>query len=369
MLEVRDLSVAVGRFLLKDVNLAVPAAGCHAIVGATGSGKTLLLESIIGFRRPSRGSIILNGRDITGLPVEARGISYVPQDLALFPHLTVRENIFFGAKVRRISDSGHAELVERLVESVGIGNLLNRSIANLSGGERQRVALVRAVATGNRFLLLDEPFSALHEGLRRELLFVLKELQKSHGLTVLIVTHDTEEAFFLSDTMSVLLAGVIRQNGTARQIYERPASHAVASYFGIRNLFPGTVSSVSDREIMVSCPLLGTALKLRNSAGLYSSLLPGTFCTLGIRPENVMILKPGMESRNRDNILQGTVARLFMRGASHCIIFAPDSNGPSVEIDVPDYAFRKLGIVEEVPITVFFKAESLFLINESIQTQ
>ena len=264
--------------------------------------------------------------------------------------------------MRGINDNGHGEFVKRLVESVGIGNLLHRSVANLSGGERQRVALVRAVATGNRLLLLDEPFSALHEGLRRELLFVVKELQKTHGLSVLIVTHDTEEAFFLSDSMTVLLGGTIRQNGSAREVYERPISQDVAHYFGIRNIFPGIVSSVAERELMVTCPILGTDLKLRNTAGLHNSLATGDPCSVAIRPENVMILKPGMESRNRDNILQGTVSRLFMRGASHSIIFIPDGNGPQVEIDVPDYAFRKLCIVEEMPITIFLKAECLFLL-------
>ncbi len=367
MLEVRGLSVAAGRFLLDRVNLTVPTSGCHAVVGATGSGKSLLLESIIGFRRPSRGSILLDGRDITTLPIEARGLSYVPQDLALFPHLSVRENILFGAKVRGISDGGHAALVASLVESVGIGGLLDRSVANLSGGERQRVALVRALATGNRFLLLDEPFSALHEGLRRELLFVLKDLQKNHGLTVLMVTHDTEEAFFLGDAMSVLLGGIVRQSGPVREIYERPASLEVARYFGIRNLFPVTVTHVGEREITVDCPSLGTDLKLRSPAGLNDSLRPGSSRTAGIRAENVMIIRPGLESRSRDNILHGTVAQLFMRGASHCVVFTPAGNGPAIEIEVPDYAFRKLGIAEEVPISIFLKAESLFICDNMAQ--
>lgn len=366
MLEVRNLSVAVGKFLLDRVSLTVPTGGCHAVVGATGSGKSLLLESIIGFRRPRGGSILLGGRDITSLPVEARGMSYVPQDLALFPHLTVRENILFGARVRGISDGGHATLIESLVELAGIGSLLDRSVANLSGGERQRVALVRALATGNRFLLLDEPFSALHEGLRRELLFVLKELQKTQALTVLMVTHDTEEAFFMGDTMTVLLGGVVRQRGPVREIYERPASLEVASYFGIRNLFPVTVTQAGEREITLDCPPLGTDLKLRRPAGLDASLRRGDFRTVGIRAENVMILRPGLESRNRDNIIHGTVSRLFMRGASHCVIFTPSGNGPAIEIEVPDYAFRKLGLAEEVPVSIFLKAESLFICDSMV---
>lgn len=361
MLEVRNLSVSAGKFLLDDVNITVPAGGCHAIVGATGSGKTLLLESIIGFRRPSQGTIMLDGREITLLPVEARGIAYVPQDLALFPHLTVRENILFGAIVRGIRNDGHDELVRQLIASAGIGGLLERSVAHLSGGERQRVALVRAVATGSSLLLLDEPFSALHEGLRRELLFVLKELQQAHGLTLLMVTHDTEEAFFLSDAMTVLLGGVVRQSGPVREIYERPADLAVAHYFGIRNLFPCTVVASDYRTITATCPSLNTELKLRNQGRSSGEIPLGAPCMVGIRAESVMIVRPDREHRRHDNCIQGTVSRVFMRGNSHTVIVTPIGNGPTIEIDVPDYAFRKLAIIEEAPISIFFKAESLFI--------
>lgn len=361
MLEVSQLCVSAGRFLLDNVNLTIPTGGCHAIVGATGSGKTLLLESVIGFRRPNSGVILLDGRDITQLPVESRGISYVPQDLALFPHLTVRDNILFGARVRGISSEGHEELVRQLVASVGIGQLLDRSVTHLSGGERQRVALVRAVATGNRLLLLDEPFSALHEGLRRELLFVLRELKQTHGLTLLMVTHDTEEAFFLSDAMTVLLEGVVRQCGPVREIYERPADLAVAHYFGIRNLFSGTIVAIDERTITASCPSLHTELKLRNHGQRAGEVSIGIPCMVGIRAESVMIVRPDREHKRHDNCITGTVSRVFIRGTSHTVIVTPTGNGPQIEIDVPDYAFRKLAILEEAPISIFFKTESLFI--------
>jgi ABC-type Fe3+/spermidine/putrescine transport system ATPase subunit len=361
MLETRGLSVAAGRFLLDRVSLSVPTGGCHAIVGATGSGKSLLLEAIVGFRRPRAGAILLDGKEVTALPVEQRRISYVPQDLALFPHLSVRENIHFSSRVRGGKDDGHASLASALVETVGIGGLLERSVATLSGGERQRVALVRALATGNRLLLLDEPFSALHEGLRRELLFVLKDLHTRQRLTILMVTHDTEEAFFLSDTMSVLLGGMVRQSGQVRDIYERPADRDVARYFGIRNLFAGTVTAVAERDITVACPSLKTDLRLRYPVGLHASPPTGSPCTVGNRAENVMIVRPDREHKSHDNILHGSVSRIYMRGTSHTVLFTPTGNGPTLEIDVPDYAFRKLAILEEAPLSIFFKAESLFL--------
>lgn len=364
MLEVSNLKVRAGSFLLDNVSLKVATSSCHAIVGATGSGKSLLLESIIGIRHPLSGIVTLDGRDITNLPIEQRNISYVPQDLALFPHLSVRDNILFGARVRGVADRDHAELVERLVNSVGISSLLDRSVTNLSGGERQRVALVRALATGNRFLLLDEPFSALHEGLRRELLFVLMELHIMHGLTVLMVTHDTEEAFFLSDTMSVLLGGEVRQSGPVRAIFERPASLDVAHYFGIRNLYTATVTDIGERESIVACPSLKTDLRLRHPANYSVPPARGAPCTVGIRAENVMIVRPDREHKIHDNLIHGSVSKIFMRGTCHTVLFTPVGNGPPVEIDVPDYAFRKLAIQVETPVSIFFKAESLFILPE-----
>ncbi|MBU4581500.1 MAG: ABC transporter ATP-binding protein [Proteobacteria bacterium] len=362
MLELRNIAAKVGTFALSDISLTVNEGSCHVIVGATGSGKTLLLESILGLRKLSRGSILLGGREITNQPLEKRNISYVPQDLALFPHLTVEDNILYGLRMKGIKDREHTRMVEMLMETVGIKDLARRSIGNLSGGERQRVALVRAIAAGNNHLLLDEPFSALHQGLRRELWYLLKELQKSRDLTVLMVTHDIEEAFFLGDRVSVMIYGAIRQSGAARDVYEKPADTAVARFFGIRNIFAGRVKVLSESALHVACDSLGAELTIPMGAVLHRPAEPGAPCTVGIRAENVMVLKTDRPSYKQENLLTGILTEILLKGATHTLLFRPAGTATVVEIEVPDYALKKLQLNVGDGISIFFKGESLFLL-------
>ena len=362
MLELRNIAAKAGTFALNDISLAVEQGSCHVIVGATGCGKTLLLESILGFKKLSRGSILLDSREITNQPLEKRHISYVPQDLALFPHLTVQDNILYGLRMKGIKDPEHTRMVELLMETVGIKELTRRSIRNLSGGERQRVALVRAIAAGNKHLLLDEPFSALHQGLRRELWYLLKDLQKSRDLTVLMVTHDMEEAFFLGDRVTVMIDGAIRQTGTARDVYEKPADTAVARFFGIGNIFTGRVRALSESALHVACDSLGTELTIPISASLRRPTEPGAPCTVGIRPENVMVLKPDRPSYVPENLLTGTLTEILLKGASHTLLFRPAGATTVVELEVPDYALKKLDLIKGNGVSIFFKGECLFLL-------
>jgi ABC-type Fe3+/spermidine/putrescine transport system ATPase subunit len=362
MLEIRNVLTKAGTFVLSDISLRVDEGSCHVIVGATGSGKTLLLESILGLRKLSRGNIRLGGREITNQPLEKRHISYVPQDLALFPHLTVEDNILYGLRMKGFKDPEHTRMVELLMETVGIKELARRSIGNLSGGERQRVALVRAIAAGNKHLLLDEPFSALHQGLRRELWYLLKELQKSRSLTVLMVTHDMEEAFFLGDRVTVMIDGAIRQTGAAREVYERPADTAVARFFGIGNIFPGQVRVLSKSGLHVTCDSLGAELTIPTGTARHRPNEPGAPCTVGIRPENVMVLKTDRPSSIPENLLTGILTEVLLKGASHTLLFRPAGTSTMVEIEVPDYALKKLELTKGDGISIFFKGESLFLL-------
>lgn len=362
MLELRDIAAKAGAFSLRGISTAIERGTCHVIVGATGSGKTLLLESVLGLKPLIQGSILLDGREITKLPLEKRDISYVPQDLALFPHLTVADNIFYGLRMKGIKDPEHIRMVDLLMETVGIKELAHRSIRNLSGGEKQRVALVRAIAAGNKHLLLDEPFSSLHQGLRRELWFVLKELQRSFDLTVLMVTHDMEEAFFLGDQVSVMIDGAIRQTGAARDVYEKPADTAVARFFGITNIFPGQVRVRSTSALHVTCESLAVELTIPTEATLHRQFEPGSRCTVGIRPENVMVLKPERPNYVQDNLLTGVLTEILLKGASHTLLFRPAGTSTAVEIEVPDYALKKLQLNKGDGITVFFKGETLFLL-------
>ncbi len=186
-----------GRTILENVNLSIPSNTYAVLMGATGCGKTSLLEIICGLRRPKHGRVLLEGRDVARLEPRERGIGYVPQDLALFPGLTVRDQIAFAPRLRGMLSVDTASLVQRLAGQLGIQALLDRLPDALSGGEKQRVALARALAAQPKVLLLDEPLSALDEGRRAESMTLLQQVQEEHALTVLHVTHSSAEANML----------------------------------------------------------------------------------------------------------------------------------------------------------------------------
>jgi len=221
---VRGLALRAGGFRLSGIDLSAESGEYIVLLGPTGAGKTILLEAIAGLRRPAGGRILLDGHDITETPPERRGIGFLYQDYALFPHLTVAENIAFGLRARRIPRDEIRTRVEEIARLLKIEILLPRRPGSLSGGERQRVGLGRALAIAPPLLLLDEPLSALdpemREGLQRELLQVHRTLRT----TTVHVTHDFEEAIGLGDRVAVMDQGTIVQKGTAEEIFRRPGS-------------------------------------------------------------------------------------------------------------------------------------------------
>ena len=291
MLEIAGLSAQAGTFALRDIHLTVAKGECHAVLGPSGSGKSTLLNTVLGTLPVAAGRVRLAGVDITGLPMEQRRLGYVPQQLGLFPHLSVRDNLTYSARARRLPATQFQPLLDRLVEITGIGPLLGRRPATLSGGERQRVALVRALAADPRLVLLDEPFTALSEGLRRELWWLVKDLQRERGLTVLLVTHDLAEAHFLAERITVLIEGRPAQSGEKSAIYRRPASLAVARFLGLKNLFPARVVAAD----LVDCPALGGHLRVSpltlagEGPGERENRGPGEPLWLAIRAEHVAL--------------------------------------------------------------------------------
>jgi len=362
MLEVMHLSARAGSFVLGNVSLTILPSSCHVILGPTGSGKTLLLESVIGLREPQEGKVILEGKEITDLPIERRGLSYVPQDLALFPHMTVRENILYPIRIRGGKQDIENGIVGELVDSLGIRHLLHRSVQNLSGGERQRTALARAVASGCKYLVLDEPLSALHESLKKELWYLLKDLQRRFELATLMVTHDLEEAFFLGDTVSVILDGKVHQQGRKEDVYEHPASVEVAGFLGIRNLFLGKMERVTGDSLLMYCENLGTTLRLSDPALKSRSLETSSFA-VGIRSENVAILMPGELTPHITNIIEGTIQDTFENGAFLTLIVTNRDSSTSVEAVVPRTMAKKLTLSRESSVFLGLPEESLFLID------
>jgi putative spermidine/putrescine transport system ATP-binding protein len=218
------------------VDLVVDEGEFFTLLGPSGSGKTTLLRLIAGFERPDAGRIELGGQDITSLPPYLRTTNTVFQDYALFPHMSVAENIGYGLRVKRVSKPEREKRVQRALEMVRLGGLGHRRPNQLSGGQRQRVALARAVINEPEVLLLDEPLGALDLKLRQEMQIELKQIQQEVGITFVYVTHDQEEALTMSDRLAVMANGQIEQIGSPVEVYERPATEFVAGFIGISNV-------------------------------------------------------------------------------------------------------------------------------------
>ena len=225
---------------LNDVSISIMEGEFFTLLGPSGCGKTTLLRLIAGFEMPTSGLILLNGQDITYLPPNKRPVNTVFQSYALFPHLTVAENIGFGLQMQGRRRAEVAATVARMLALVKLEPLAHRKIAQLSGGQQQRVALARALAPSPKVLLLDEPLSALDLKLRKEMQIELKRLQTETGITFIFVTHDQEEALTMSDRIGVMSAGKLQQVGSPKDIYTKPVNRFVASFIGETNFLPAT---------------------------------------------------------------------------------------------------------------------------------
>jgi len=241
MIEIRGLVAHYGSFSLQQIDLTIGDGECFVLLGPSGAGKTLCLETVLGIKPPDQGSIRLDGRDIGHAQPETRGFSYLPQDLALFPHLSVSENIAFGLAIRRTPADVVRDRIENVAGLLGTAHLLGRRrIRGLSGGEQQRVALARALVVEPKVLFLDEPFSALDPATRRQLHIEFQDIRERLGLTTIFVTHDHEEAAVLADRMGVIMDGRLQQVGTPAEVFDAPTSLATARFLVFENLFEGT---------------------------------------------------------------------------------------------------------------------------------
>jgi ABC-type sugar transport system ATPase subunit len=288
MIEIRDLRLRRGRFALEGINLSVQSGECLVIVGPSGAGKTMLVESILGIQRPDAGRVVVEGVDVTPLPLEERGFSFVPQDLALFPHLGVHDNIAFALHRKRLARDEVARRVREVAQGLGIPHLLDRRrIDNLSGGEKQRVALARAIMAEPRVLFLDEPFSALDSAIRQELYRAFVELRRRLRLTTLLVTHNHDEALLLGDHMAVLVDGKIAQVGIPEEVYRRPSTIEAARLLMVENILRGEIVENASAQGFVRCRVGGLNLEVPAT----SSIKGGRTLWLGIRAHHIRVGK------------------------------------------------------------------------------
>ena len=239
-MSLRNLNKSFGDVIaVENLNLDIPQGEFFSMLGQYGSGKTTVLRIIAGFETATSGQVIMEGSDVTELAPFDRDVNTVFQDYALFPHMTIQQNVEYGLRARKIPKPERAKLASEAIESVKLTHLADRLPHQLSGGQRQRIALARALVLRPKVLLLDEPLGALDKQLREEMQVELKRIQREAGITFIFVTHDQEEAMRMSDRIAVFNAGKIEQIGAPREVYESPRSAFVASFLGVSNLISG----------------------------------------------------------------------------------------------------------------------------------
>jgi len=268
MIQIKELSYSIDSFNLK-ASLTIADNEYFVLLGQTGSGKTILLENICGLKYADSGSISINGADITRAEPKDRRIGYVPQDGALFPHLSVRENIAFSLTVKKIPKVTRIEDSNRIADILGISHLLDRKIRGLSGGERQRVALARALVSQPSVLILDEPVSALDEYTRECVCRELRRIQKEFKLSVIHVCHSFEEARLVSDRIGIMEEGQIIQTGTAEELINAPQSITIARILRLENVFEATTQQQDRNTIFTVNDIAFVGPKARNKVTFY----------------------------------------------------------------------------------------------------
>jgi len=305
MIKVRNLWVDLGDFVLQNANLDISKGEYFVILGPTGAGKTVLLESIAGLYPLKEGRIWLNDDEVTRLEPEKRGISIVYQDQMLFPHLSVRDNITFGLRIRKRTPSETEQTVRWLAGLLEIHHLLNRKPDTLSGGEKQKVALARALSIKPKLILLDEPLSALDPNNRESLQRELRRIHEQYRVTTVHVTHDFEEAIALADRIAVIGDGCIQQIGTPDQIFRQPSSEFVARFAMVRNIFCGEV--VGGEK--------GDALFYADGTRLFVVTEHRGECHASLRPEDIIVSHAPFPSSAR-NSFSGTITSIIDKGST-----------------------------------------------------
>jgi putative spermidine/putrescine transport system ATP-binding protein len=306
---------------LDGIDLEVQAGEFFTLLGPSGSGKTTTLRLIAGFERADAGIVELAGEDVTRVPPDERNVNTVFQDYALFPHMSVGENVAYGMRVKKVARSERDERVAEALAMIRLDGYQDRRPSQLSGGQRQRVALARALVNRPRVLLLDEPLGALDLKLRQQLQVELKRIQSEVGITFIYVTHDQDEALTMSDRIAVMDGGRVIQVGPPNEVYDEPESGFVAGFVGVSNLLELPVESVQGDVAILT---LGQNDSVTTAAG---SLKPGQTAIVTIRPERISLADGGPRTADSQCHASGTVTESLYAGPMTRFVVALDGGG------------------------------------------
>lgn len=358
-LKIESLNLGLGGFSLKNINLSCAKSEYHVLLGPTGSGKSSLIKTILGFHIPQSGAIFFNGRDISKELPETRNMGYVPQNYSLFPHLDVEGNIRFGLRVRKNSLEKDDAVVDRLCSTLNIRHLRQRKIAFLSGGERQKVAIARALAIQPDMILLDEPFSSIDEGAKRNLWMELKQMMNDVGITAFHITHNLEEAYTMGERLSVLINGELLQNGPKNEIFDRPLTKSIARFLNYRNIFEGITENTDS----------GTRINTDHFSIMVSRRLPHnkkiSFC---IRQQDIKVIKKGEEVKDylKRNRFSGRIITLFTL-PEYCLMNFRITNSPmphDLELKFPRYIIERHKLCQGMEIDVAVWEPNIIIFDE-----
>jgi spermidine/putrescine transport system ATP-binding protein len=330
-LEAREVVKSFGSFrAVHGVSFEIPKGSFFSILGPSGCGKTTLLRMIAGFLEPDSGQILIGGRAMAGIPPNRRPVNLIFQHLALFPMMTVAENIAYGLRRRGVGRPDIRERVERMLERIGLPGFGDKRIDQLSGGQKQRIAIARCLVLDPTVLLLDEPLGALDLKLREQMKVELKLLQADIGTTFVYITHDQSEALVMSDRVAVMNQGRFEQVDTPQGLYYRPRTAFVAGFVGESNRWQGSIISMSGDEARVRTRE-GLELTARTSEGLVT----GQSVDLFVRPEGITLSKNPVEVGGLANRLAGTVESVLFDGANSRVLVKEARTGGEVTAALP----------------------------------
>jgi ABC-type Fe3+/spermidine/putrescine transport system ATPase subunit len=343
--ELRNVTVRFGKLVaVDDVDLTINDGEYVTVLGPSGCGKTTLIRIIAGILQPTTGTVTIGGRDMRGVPIEERDVGYVFQNIALFPHLTSLDNVSYGPRVRDLPKGEQGEIAKKYLGLVKLLEKMAMFPSELAGGEQQKVSLARALASGSRLLLLDEPLSALDARVRVDLRYELRRIVKSLGLTTIHVTHDQEEAMSVSDRIVVMRAGGIVESGTPENLYTRPKDIFTSNFVGETNLLEGWVTACIEGK---------SVIELRDGSKVEVAECEhdvGAGVVVSCRPEFVFPFTEGLPSRIEHLTYMGTYWRVGARSVSQDL----------VEFDVPAAEGKLYHTGQEVYLMVNRKAAVVY---------